>query len=183
MPGGGTLRELNQPDSPANIINTTGHKMKKSINPKAMFILAAAAFVAIALQSTEASAQSPWPVGSQWYEVAQAAYNGGQERVTMPFAIEVEAVNFALVVPEYCAPRALASRAQIIPEFGYPGYARWADLKFRSQEIWAGQIRAYYTVDTRYSAAVPLVTALVFSFAQLPNRPGTSCPVRVFANP
>jgi hypothetical protein len=156
--------------------------MKKYHLTKTSLIPAALALLTLILQSTSASAQSPWPTGSQWIEVSRATYNGGQERVLMPFTVEVETTNFALVVPQYCAPRSLASRAQIIPDYGYPGYTRWVDLRFRTQEIWAGQIRAYYTVDTRNAGLAPLVTALAFSFVPVQNRPGMSCPIRIFTH-
>ena len=134
--------------------------------------------IALVLAAPMASAQGS---GRQWFQVATSVYQGGTVRQNIAFAAEVETRNIALVVPMQCAPRALASRALILD--GFNNWTRSVDLRFVRQEYVGGFLRAFYTVDSQFDGSIPLVSGLVFSFAQVNPGFQQPCQITIYAHP
>ncbi len=134
-----------------------------------------------ALAPSVASAQAGWPVGGNWVQVAAVTYPGGTSRVSVPFGIEVETSQVGLLVPRYCAPRALSSRAVILDSFG--GWTRSVDLRFVRQDYVGANIRAFYTIDDFRGGGMPLVTGVTFGFTQVVPGPLRSCPMTIHVLP
>ncbi len=134
-----------------------------------------------AFAPSAASAQGwGWPT-TDWVQVAAVTYPGGTTRVNVPFGLEVETTQVGLLVPRYCAPRALSSRAVILDSFG--GGTRSVDLRFVRQDYVGANIRAFYAVDDFRGGGVPLVTGVTFGFAQVGGGPLRSCPMTIHVLP
>lgn len=140
-------------------------------------VTAAAAFTL----STAAHAQSDLSRNG-WVQVASTVYPGGTLRMDVPFVAEVETREVAIVVPQYCAPRAIASRAVVLDD--YTGtWTHFAALRFLRQSYVGGYINAFYAVDAGFGAGAPFVSGLQFSFAQVNPGFARACKLDFYAKP
>lgn len=118
----------------------------------------------------------------QWYRVARIVYPGGTFQASIPLEIDVETTDVAVLVPQYCAPRAVASQALVTYDDGRRTRTRLADLRFVSQDVVGGNIRARYRVALANTPTETLIlNELRFSFVPVPNRFNQACAMEFYA--
>jgi hypothetical protein len=142
--------------------------------------LFAVALMACAATATVASADTLASRG--WVRMASVSYPGGTTRLDIPFAAEVQTRQIAVETYQYCAPRALASRARVEDD-AFPGaWPRLVPLRFVSQGTYGAVLRAFYVVDDG-GDWLPLVTGLSFSLSQVVAGPARPCRMDFYALP
>jgi len=134
------------------------------------------ALVALVFAAPAALAQG---MAHPWYKISTSTYVGGSVRMDFPFEVEVESKDIAVVVPAYCAPRALASRATIWDSFS--NWTRSVHLKFLRQDLSGGMIRAFYRPVIPFDNEIATITGVQFSFTQVGRGHQTRCRIDVYA--
>jgi hypothetical protein len=154
---------------------------------KAIGILLTTLLSAVTFGMT-ANAQQALATRDGWVQVGSVVYPGGTLRMDVPFVVEVETREIGVVAAQYCAPRALASRAVVLDDFtGGGGWTHFANLRFVNQRYVGGYINAFYLVDDHGGpfpgSGAPLVSGLQFSFAQVNPGFARACRLDFYARP
>lgn len=130
------------------------------------------ALASVSAFAATASAQTRLnPFGASWLGVGSVQYPGGTWAIRLPVAAPVESSEIGVAAPQFCAPRAAASRVVVTYDDGFGETQRLADLRFLAQDTWAGVIRARYRVVLPFGQSIPAtVDEIRFTFVPVAGR-------------